>query len=613
MDEADKTRTRGKTRHRLITALRESDDFTRAKVVEQIVASPSRTLIEQVAALLDEKNTSLRMDVLDILKKTGNCCIEAVIQLLYHENEDIRVYGCEVLSVLKAPASLPYLIERIRDDNENVKNAAVMALGELDDERAVDVLLDVLEQEEWVAFTAIYSLAKIRNKKAIAALLDVFRNREEELSLAACEVLISFRESETLDEIVDFVDGLPRDKKNMFVRVMIEQGDKQIFQRLMNRMGNDLLRHILSYLEIEKRKSLEIAGFLVHFKHKDSARAMLNMLKDMDPDGDEYEKVLGLLMELEEVWGPDLEEYLSVEDYVMPMIRACSGAGHAIEERLLLGVFSSASLETKREVMKQLTRVSPGDGHRVIREAMKDSDGHLQADAVAIAGTLALRELTPDILAMAKNSFPDVRTKALLALVRLEMPIALAAIEWFVSNGTSEDKRVYLSVTSHLDAETNFPYLRVLISDPDDRIRQSAIRVVGNLLDHEKYLDLFRAALTGGEIPDEVLKIIGEKRLTGFRQLLLDIVLDPLQVPWTKYYALVALGVFADHSLLAVFLGALKEKDNLIKIGALKALSELKDKKVIPQIRPYTKSADQDLRTAAHVAMERISRGEAAC
>ncbi len=98
-----------------------------------------------------------------------------------------------------------------------------------------------------------------------------------------------------------------------------------------------------------------------------------------------------------------------------------------------------------------------------------------------------------------------------------------------------------------MDAETNFPFLKELISDPDERIRQSAIRVIGNLIDHEKYLDLFRAVLTGGKVPNEVLKVIGEKRLTAFRQLLLDIVLDPLQMLWTKYYAMVALGAFADQ------------------------------------------------------------------
>src|SRR5208337_3453432 len=165
MKEARTPKNKGRALDRLINQLRESDDFTRAKIVEELVSSPSKELVEQVARLLNERSTSVRMDVLDILRKTGNYCIEAIIQLLYHHNEDIRVYGCEVLSFLKNSASLPYLIEKAYEDNENVKNAAVMALGEFDDPRAIDVLLDVLHHEEWAAFSAIYSLARIGSKR----------------------------------------------------------------------------------------------------------------------------------------------------------------------------------------------------------------------------------------------------------------------------------------------------------------------------------------------------------------------------------------------------------------------------------------------------------------
>jgi HEAT repeat protein len=53
-----------------------------------------------------------------------------------------------------------------------------------------------------------------------------------------------------------------------------------------------------------------------------------------------------------------------------------------------------------------------------------------------------------------------------------------------------------------------------------------------------------------------------------------------------------------------------KDKDNLIKIGGLKALAELNDRKAIPHIRPYTKSTDEDVRTAAQMALERLSRAQ---
>jgi hypothetical protein len=443
--------------------------------------------------------------------------------------------------------------------------------------------------------------------------MNVFKNCGEELSLAACEALINFRDSRIVDEIVAFISDLEKEKKNTFLRVIIEQGDGQIFQRLVAVMGTDLLSDLLNYLKVEKRKSLNVIDLLVHFRHPASARAMLDIAKDMDPDAETYDHVIHLFMELKEVWSRNIEEYLSVEEYGLPVIRACGGVGHRIDEQLLLGVFRSSPLVTKREIMKQLGRISNGNGYRIIRQAMHDADGHLQAEAVAIAGTMSLRELTPDVLLTVKKGFADVRIKALLALLRLDLPVALSVMDGFVKNGNADDKRIYLAVTNHLDGETNFPFLERLIGDTDERVRQTAIRVIGNLVEDEKYLDLFGTVLKGGDVPNEVLKVIGEKKLTGFRQLLVEMFLDPLRALWTRYHALAALAVFRERSLFPVFVSALTDENNLIKIGGLKALSELNEKRAIPHIRPFTKSIDQDVKSAAQMALRRLSRSEDVC
>ncbi len=290
MREARKAKVPARVLSELVAELGQSDDFTRARIIEKLVSSPSKELVEHVVHLLDDKNTSLRMDVLEILRKTGNYGIDAVIHLLYHPNEDIRVYGCEVLQSLKHVSSLPHLIEKVYEENENVKNAAVTALGEFNDQRAVDVLLEVLQQEEWAAFSAIYSLAQIGNKRAVPALMDVFKHSGEELSLAACEALVDFRDDRIVDEIVDFVNNLETEKKHIFIRIIIEHGDAGIGEKLVAVMGEDLLQHLLNYLRVEKRKSLKVVNLLVHFRHPDSARAMLDVLTDMDPDGEEYEE-----------------------------------------------------------------------------------------------------------------------------------------------------------------------------------------------------------------------------------------------------------------------------------------------------------------------------------
>ena len=140
---------------RMIARIESSDDFERAAILDKAASAPSRELVKALALLAYYgKKTALRMDVLDTLRKIGNHAIEPVIGLLYSEQEDIRVYACEVLQSLKNPLSLPHLVKMAHEENENVKNAAVVALGEFDDPMAVNLLLEVLQGEEWVAFSA---------------------------------------------------------------------------------------------------------------------------------------------------------------------------------------------------------------------------------------------------------------------------------------------------------------------------------------------------------------------------------------------------------------------------------------------------------------------------
>ena len=76
---------------------------------------------------------------------------------------------------------------------------------------------------------------------------------------------------------------------------------------------------------------------------------------------------------------------------------------------------------------------------------------------------------------------------------------------------------------------------------------------------------------------------------------------------WTRYYALLALGAFEDPSLFELFVKGLDDESNLIKIGSLKALSDLKDQKAVNYVKPLTKHTDDDVRSTAEFVMNYLS------
>ncbi|MDD5008591.1 MAG: HEAT repeat domain-containing protein [Syntrophorhabdaceae bacterium] len=606
--QSTKQRTMDKRRlSRLIGLLKSGDNYEKEKVVETLISVPDKNTVQSVVPLLYEDNTSVRMAAHEVLKKTGSLDIDRIIALLDDENEDVRVYACEILAGIGDNRALPAIIRKIYEDEDNVRNAACMALGEFSDERAVRALLDALKDDEWMVFSAVYSLGKIGNPEAVGPLFELFKNGSEELSVAACEVLIDFNDKRVLDEMFEQMRRWDSGKRGMYLKVILEKGNEATFQKLKEKIEDELFEHLLNGLRGEEKRSIEFLRMLSNFRNKKACDAMLDSLSVMDREAEEFNEALEFFISLREVWSEYTEEYLGrTEEYLLPFIRACRVARVHVEEHLLLKVFRSSSVDVKRELIISLPDIVDGNGRSIVMEGMNDVDGHIKGDSVIVAGLMQLSDLKDMILDVAKGGFPDVRIKALKVLIAFDPEEAGKTIENFVYNGSSEDKKVYLANAYLLNGDTNLPFTQYLLHDPDENVKRSALGVMGNFVNDKRYLDLLEAFLIDANIPHEILKVIKEKKLRQFKDRLISIFTDPGKGLWTRYYALSALGAFEDHSLFDTFVRGLNEDKNLVKIGCIKALADLKDKSAIGFIVPFLDDPDEDVRSTTTFVLSEL-------
>jgi HEAT repeat protein len=607
--ESSKKKMSKKTLAHYIDLLRDGDNFEKEKSIEALIASPGKDVVEGIIPLLQQSNTASRMAVLDVLKKIGSSHVDGVISMLYDENEDIRVYGCEVLSFLKDPRAIPSLIDKMSNDEDNVRNAACVALGDFNDEEAVKALLHALNDVEWIAFSAIYSIGRTKLKIAVPQLLDFFKTSEEELSIAACEVLIEYEDNNILDEIFETLKHWERPKRNTYLKTILEKGNEEIFRKLKEKIGDELFEHLLNSVQHEKQYSLEIMRMLTNFRHSETCEAILGALKEISSDSEDYEEILMLFASLSGVWVSSIEDYMKRDEkYLLPLIKACKIANVKLEEPLLLKVFLSSSVDVKREIITGIPAVVQGSSCSIIREAIKDTDGHIKGYAVDVVGTLMLHDLKDEIVNITQNGFTDVRTKAIKTLVSLDKDRAMELIRHFVYDGSSEDKKVYLAATHLINSENNFPFIEKLIFDADESVRRSTIGVIGNFVENERYVGLIQKILKDDNIPHEVLKVIKDKKMYIFKDRLVEIFIDRSKGMWTRYYALSALGVFENSSLFRIFVNGLNDENGLIIIGCIRALGDLNDKKAMSYILPFTDSPNEDVKSAAESILEKFER-----
>jgi HEAT repeat protein len=447
---------------------------------------------------------------------------------------------------------------------------------------------------------------RTKSPKAVPRILEFFRESGEELSGVACEVLVEYGDHAVLDELFDVLRGWNREKRSTYLKIILEKGNEETFERLKEKIGDELYEHLLGSAVENGHRSVEIVRMLTHFRAPETRRAILDILKEMDPEDENYETVLELFASLGEVWAADAGAYMGRDEVnLLSLVRACRMAGVKVGEATLLAHFLTASVEVKREIVMNIPGVVEGNGCSIIKEALKDTDGHIRGFAVDAAGSLGLTNLKDDIVRILGEDFHDVRVKALRALIRLDPVLALEMIGDFVDRGSADDKKVYLAATGLIDGKKNLPFVTRLLNDRDEGVRRGTIGVLGNFVDDEDYMGLLQSELAGDEIPHEVLKVVKDKRLTRFKERLVAIFTEESRGMWTRYYALSALGAFEDPTLFDIFAKGLGDDSGLITIGCIRALSDLNDERAVDYIRPYLTSSNDDIRSAAETVISR--------
>jgi HEAT repeat protein len=401
--------------------------------------------------------------------------------------------------------------------------------------------------------------------------------------------------------------GWSKKKRERYIEIIIQQGNENLFLRLKQNIGQDLFEHLLSYVTFKKTDLIPILKLMVHFKSKQTCDILLENLVKMEPEEPEYEEVLQLLASLSHLWRNDIQEYLNRGDeYALAIIKACPQAKVKIPEDVLLASFQTGSSPVRREIAKNAHIILTGKGYLLMKEAVNDQDGHVKGYAVTAIGSMKLKKLENQIIALSKEGFMDVRIKALKALLALDKDKAMSLLVEFVNSDSTEDKKVYLAVSKHIPGDLNFPLIETLFAHGNEDIKRSAVNVIGNFIDDMRYSQIFQNLLQTDNFPHEVLKIIKEKRLAQFKPFLNKIFSDTNKSLWTRYYALLALGALEDPTLFELFVKGLNDENSLIKIGSLKALSDLKDKKAIAYVEPLVNNKDDDVRSTAEFVVSSL-------
>ncbi len=173
---------------RLLPLMASGDAATRSAVLKILLGMDNRPEIIKRFFLFSRTLAGWARDrALDSLREFGADLIEPTLDLLEHPDEDVRAVALTVASSFDDPRIVPAMIERLHDDDWWLRLTAADALGHIGDPRAVQPLIQALEDPE-IRWAAVEALGRIGDPRALPALAHLLKDPAPEIRI---EILLA--------------------------------------------------------------------------------------------------------------------------------------------------------------------------------------------------------------------------------------------------------------------------------------------------------------------------------------------------------------------------------------------------------------------------------------
>lgn len=324
----------------------------------QEVVSRSAVARTLAAALKDTDERVRVAAIQSIASRHERSVVPDLIPLLADSSVDVRRAAVEALQQMPDPRAIAALVQALRNDSDaGVRELAAHALGQIDDERAVPGLSAALRTERVVAVrrNIVWALAEIESASSAAALGEALRDSDPETRQYAISGLGSLQVKSAAPQIIPLLRDPNADVRAKAAWALGELKSTDALDELMAAVGDanaDVRQYAISALSsLEDQRAMPAFLRALRDPNVDVRRQAVSAISDTeglqraprelvdalnDEDQEVRESAIRALGEIKDV---------STVSAVMPLARG--GQPLAIREAAIeaLGEFGGAQVE----------------------------------------------------------------------------------------------------------------------------------------------------------------------------------------------------------------------------------------------------------------------------
>jgi HEAT repeat protein len=411
-----------------------------------------------VEAMSDHVDSRRRNAAMEALARGGSRSVPALVRALRHPDPEVVMFSAGVLARTGSAAAIPHLVSLLEHADVNVAQQAVDSLSQMRSPLAVDALIPVLGREPWLRFAAVHALGEIGDRRAVGALaklLDDLTVRD-----TVVEALGKIGSADALDHLF---------------RVLMATAEGESFAICLRAIGQAL----------ESERSAEALDQLAKWAEKAAASAsaleerltrvlLVEPKQDVLGGGPDARKAAAVIVKALRMQPLYTAMVLAGRDpaisEVLEMSAVSIGADIAPTLEMALGAGNVAVRVLACECLGSMGHLAAAPG---IESLLADAEPRVRAAAVRALMRLGQDSAIPAIGRMLGDPDEGVRQTVGTALCRMDVE---AVTDVLLANAVPRESALVVMAANPHPRQNDF--VHKTLSDPSPSVRRAAVQAL---------------------------------------------------------------------------------------------------------------------------------------
>jgi HEAT repeat protein len=442
-------------------------------------------------ALRDDHNADLRNGAMEMMVKFGSRAVPKLAELLKDENEEVRIFSTVMLGDIGSRDAVAPLIESLHDPDPNVRHGAAETLGRIGDHAALIPLTDLLKEDFWQQYPAIVALGEMRDNRAVPYLLNLLR--DEMLAGTVIEALGKIGDPRALiplSWVLNNSGGLyMTDAVAAAAKALVAIGTMHNDIEQDKHRPSETNQPLLLKMTINDQGRANLKGMVAAGGDKSATIAAVTLLGWLEElsviedllalleDPDYHETVEEVLVSFGKAAVPWIQGALAhpSDNVRISVIRCYRSFRLTLETAQVLPLLSDGSEQLKLELLETIRGTTREELLPVLEELLRRDTPAVRAMVLEVVGSFPFASVGAILQRFSSSADPSIRKLAPAVVGLSTGEVDTPLLEPFFIDVAAEVRREAARAAGRKRSAALIPRLLTMLGDCDAEARDQAV------------------------------------------------------------------------------------------------------------------------------------------